>query len=163
MATAQNWYKAAATNQTAYYGQLAASRIGLADALNFEPMPRPTAAESAAFGQRGCAGGAHAGSAVIVIINGIVATLLGGWMGDRLLRRFYGAYYTFSGIAMLIAVPFMVAAIYVSGRLMFPAIFVAVFLVLVGTGPTNAALVNSVSAHSFHCAGGQRVYHPSAG
>ena len=52
MATAQNWYKAAATNQTAYYGQLAASRIGLADALNFEPMPRPTAAESAAFGQR---------------------------------------------------------------------------------------------------------------
>ena len=52
MATAQNWYKAAATNQTAYYGQLAASRIGLADALKFEPMPRPTVAESAAFGQR---------------------------------------------------------------------------------------------------------------
>ena len=84
---------------------------------------------------------------IIVIINGIGATLLGGWLGDRLLRRFYGAYYSFSGIAMLIAVPFMVAAIYVSGSLMLPAMFVAVFFVLVGTGPTNAALVNSVSAN----------------
>ncbi len=84
--------------------------------------------------------------AIITGINGIVATLLGGWIGDRLLKRYFGAYYTFSGIAMLIAVPFMVAAIYVSGKLMFPAIFIAVFLVLIGTGPTNAALVNSVNA-----------------
>lgn len=82
----------------------------------------------------------------IVIINGIGATLLGGWIGDRLLKRYFGAYYTFSGIAMLIAVPFMVAAIYVGGKLMFPAIFAAVFFILIGTGPTNAALVNSVSA-----------------
>jgi MFS family permease len=82
----------------------------------------------------------------IVIINGIGATLLGGWLGDRLLKRYFGAYYTFSGIAMLIAVPFMVAAIYTRGRLMFPAIFAAVFFILIGTGPTNAALVNSVSA-----------------
>jgi MFS family permease len=83
---------------------------------------------------------------IIVIINGIGATLLGGWLGDRLLKRYFGAYYSFSGIAMLVAVPFMVAAIYVSGKLMFPAIFAAVFFILVGTGPTNAALVNSVSA-----------------
>jgi MFS family permease len=83
---------------------------------------------------------------IIVIINGIGATLLGGWIGDRLLRRYYGAYYSFSGIAMLIAVPFMVAAIYAAGPWMFPAMFVAVFFVLIGTGPTNAALVNSVSA-----------------
>jgi MFS transporter, Spinster family, sphingosine-1-phosphate transporter len=84
--------------------------------------------------------------AAITIANGIGATLLGGWIGDRLLKRFAGAYYTFSGWAMLIAVPFMVAAIYTKGRLMFPAIFAAVFFILIGTGPTNAALVNSVSA-----------------
>jgi len=82
----------------------------------------------------------------IVLVNGIGATLLGGWLGDRLLKRYFGAYYTFSGIAMLIAVPFMVAAIYARGRFMFPAIFAAVFFILIGTGPTNAALVNSVSA-----------------
>jgi len=83
---------------------------------------------------------------VIVIVNGIGATLLGGWLGDRLLKRYFGAYYSFSGIAMLIAVPLMMAAIYARGRLMFPAIFAAVFFILIGTGPTNAALVNSVSA-----------------
>jgi predicted MFS family arabinose efflux permease len=83
---------------------------------------------------------------VIVIVNGIGATLLGGWLGDRLLKRYFGAYYSFSGIAMLVAVPFMVAAIYARGSLMFPAIFAAVFFILIGTGPTNAALVNSVSA-----------------
>jgi MFS family permease len=82
----------------------------------------------------------------IVVINGIGATLLGGWIGDRLLRRHFGAYYTFSGMAMLIAVPFMAAAIYARGKLMFPAIFAAVFFILIGTGPSNAALVNSVSA-----------------
>jgi MFS transporter, Spinster family, sphingosine-1-phosphate transporter len=84
--------------------------------------------------------------AIVTIINGIVATLLGGWIGDRLLKRYFGAYYTFSGVAMLIAVPFMVAAIYTGGRFMFPAIFAAVFFILIGTGPTNAALVNSVNA-----------------
>ena len=52
MATAQNWYKAAATNQTAYYGQLAAARTGRRDALPFGPMPQPTKAERAAFERR---------------------------------------------------------------------------------------------------------------
>jgi predicted MFS family arabinose efflux permease len=82
----------------------------------------------------------------ILLFNGFVATLLGGWIGDRLLKKYFGAYYTFPGIAMLVSVPFLVLAIYVSGSMMFPLIFVAVFLLLIGTGPTNAALVNSVSA-----------------
>ena len=82
----------------------------------------------------------------ILLFNGFVATLLGGWIGDRLLKKYFGAYYTFPGIAMLVSVPFLVLAIYVSGTMMFPLIFVAVFLLLIGTGPTNAALVNSVSA-----------------
>lgn len=52
MATAQNWYRAAAQNLTAYYGQLAAARIGSRDALKFGPMPKPTAAERLAFDKR---------------------------------------------------------------------------------------------------------------
>jgi len=52
MATAQNWYRAAATNNSAYYGQLAAARMGSSDALTFAPMPQPTAAEIAAFNKR---------------------------------------------------------------------------------------------------------------
>ena len=81
----------------------------------------------------------------ITLFNGFVATLLGGWIGDRLLKKYFGAYYTFPGIAMLIAVPSW-WPLYVAGPMMFPGIFVAVFFILIGTGPTNAALVNSVSA-----------------
>jgi MFS family permease len=84
---------------------------------------------------------------LITLFNGIVATLLGGWIGDRMLKRWAGAYYTFSGVAMLVAVPLMVAAIYVSGSFMFPAIFLAVFALLIGTAPSNAALVNSIGAN----------------
>jgi MFS transporter, Spinster family, sphingosine-1-phosphate transporter len=81
-----------------------------------------------------------------VVTNGIVATLLGGWIGDRMLKKHSGAYYRFSGIAMLVAVPLMMLAVYATGRLMIPAIFLAVFAILIGTAPSNAAVVNSVDA-----------------
>lgn len=81
---------------------------------------------------------------LIAAVNGIVATILGGWIGDRMLKRHDGAYYRFSGIAMYAAVPLMIAAVYTTGPLMLPAIFFAVFALLIGTGPSNAAVVNSV-------------------
>lgn len=83
---------------------------------------------------------------LITLFNGIVATLLGGWIGDRMLKRNHGAYYTFSGIAMFVSVPLMVLAIYSTGALLFPAIFLAVFALLICTGPSNTAVVNSVNA-----------------
>src|SRR5215813_484191 len=83
---------------------------------------------------------------LIALLNGLVATVLGGWLGDRMLKRHEGAYYRFSGIAMLVAIPLMVLAVYASGRLMLPAIFFAVFALLIGTGPSNTAVVNSVDA-----------------
>ena len=82
----------------------------------------------------------------IAAFNGIVATLIGGWAGDRLLKRNHGAYYIFSGIAMFISVPLMALTITVTGRLMYPLMFLAMFFVLIGTAPSNAALVNAVSA-----------------
>jgi MFS transporter, Spinster family, sphingosine-1-phosphate transporter len=79
-------------------------------------------------------------------INGILATLLGGAIGDRMLKSHHGAYYRFSAMAMFISVPLMILAVYATGPLMIPAIFLAVFALLVGTGPSNAAVVNSVDA-----------------
>ena len=76
----------------------------------------------------------------------IVATLSGGWLGDRLLKRQKGAYYTLSGAAMLVAVPLMIVAIYMTGSPMFPAMCLAEFFLLLNTGPLNAAIVNSVDA-----------------
>ena len=52
LATAQNWYRAAASNLTTYYGQLAAARLGSRDVLRFGPMPEPSAAERAEFDKR---------------------------------------------------------------------------------------------------------------
>jgi MFS transporter, Spinster family, sphingosine-1-phosphate transporter len=83
---------------------------------------------------------------LIAAINGIVATILGGWIGDRMLKRHDGAYYRFSGIAMYVAVPLMIAAVYATGPFLLPAIFFAVFALLIGTSPSNAAVVNSVDA-----------------
>jgi MFS transporter, Spinster family, sphingosine-1-phosphate transporter len=77
-------------------------------------------------------------------INGLVATILGGWIGDHMLKRHDGGYYRFSGITMFAAVPLMIAAVYTTGPLMIPAIFLAVFALLICTGPSNAAVVNSV-------------------
>ena len=78
--------------------------------------------------------------------NGLVATLFGGWLGDRLLRRTDAAYYLVSAASMALGLPVMVVALYVAGPPMVPAIVAAEFLLLMNTGPLNAAVVNSVSA-----------------
>lgn len=83
----------------------------------------------------------------IIAVTGVVGTLTGGWIGDRLLRRTPAAHYVVSAGTLLIAVPAMVAAIFIPGRYMFPAIFVAGFLLFMNTGPLNAAVVTSVGAH----------------
>jgi len=81
-----------------------------------------------------------------VLVAGFIATMLGGWLGDHLLRKTRSAYYLVSAVGMAIALPFMVVALYRQGRLMFPAIFLALFFLLLNTGPLNAAIVNSVGA-----------------
>jgi MFS family permease len=84
---------------------------------------------------------------LIVVVDGIVASLAGGWLGDYLLRRTKSAYYLVSAISMALGVPFMIVALFSSGRLMVPAIGVADFFLLLNTSPLNAAVINSVDAH----------------
>ena len=82
----------------------------------------------------------------MTVVSGTVATLLGGWLGDRLLRRTPAAYQLVSAVGMALSIPAIVVAIYSHGPVMFPAIFVGEFFLLLNTAPLNAALVNSVSA-----------------
>jgi sugar phosphate permease len=84
---------------------------------------------------------------LIVVVDGIVASLAGGWLGDYLLPRMKGAYYFVSAVSMALGVPFMIVALFNPGRLMLPAIAIAAFLLLFNTSPLNAAVVNSVGAH----------------
>ena len=83
----------------------------------------------------------------IIAFDGTVATLTGGWLGDRLLRQRSGAYYLLSAASMALALPAMMVALYAKGSLMFPGMFVGAFLLFLNTGPLNAAVVTSVGAH----------------
>ena len=83
----------------------------------------------------------------IVVVDGILASLAGGWLGDRLLPRMKGSYYFVSAISMGLGVPVMIVGLFNKGRLMIPAIALAAFLLLLNTSPLNTALVNSVGAH----------------
>jgi predicted MFS family arabinose efflux permease len=78
--------------------------------------------------------------------NGVVATLFGGWLGDRLLQKKDAAYYLVSGAGMALGIPAMIVALYVRGAAMMPGIVIAEFMLLMNTGPLNAAIVTSVSA-----------------
>jgi MFS family permease len=84
---------------------------------------------------------------VIIVVDGILASLAGGWLGDYLLRRSASAYYSVSAVSMGLGVPVMIVALFSGGRMMLPAIWVAAFLLLLNTSPLNAAVINSVGAH----------------
>jgi MFS family permease len=84
---------------------------------------------------------------IIIVVDGILAALSGGWLGDYFLRRTKSAYYVVSAVGMALGVPFMIIALFVSGPIMIPAIGVAAFFLLLNTSPLNTALINSVGAH----------------
>ncbi len=81
------------------------------------------------------------------IVNGLTASLLGGWISDRLLRRNKAAHYLVSAVSLGLGIPAMCVALFASGRPMVVGIFVAEFLLLLNTGPLNAAVINSVGPH----------------
>lgn len=84
---------------------------------------------------------------LLTVVAGTASALAGGWLGDRLLRKNVGAYYLVSAVGMAISIPFVVLAITIHGPIMYPAILLAEFFILLNTAPLNAALVNSVSAN----------------
>jgi MFS family permease len=84
---------------------------------------------------------------LIIAIDGTVASLAGGWLGDRLLRRTRSAYYLVSAASMGLGIPVMMVALFNRGPAMVPGIALSGFLLLLNTAPLNAAVINSVGAH----------------
>ena len=83
----------------------------------------------------------------IIAVDGLAASLAGGWLGDMLLRRTRSAYYLVSAASMGLGIPVMIIALFDRGPAMVPGIAVAGFLLLLNTAPLNAAIINSVGAH----------------
>jgi len=79
---------------------------------------------------------------LITVVAGLVSTLLGGVIADRLRPRFAGSYFWVSGIGMLIACPFFVATLYTPFPAAWVPMFFAIFFLFVNTGPSNTALAN---------------------
>ena len=83
---------------------------------------------------------------IITAVAGLLSTLAGGFLADRLQKRFSGSYFLVSGWGMLLAFPFSIAMLYTPFPLAWVFVFGAVFFVFLNTGPSTAALANVVSS-----------------
>jgi MFS family permease len=82
---------------------------------------------------------------VILLAAGLLATLFGGWAGDKLRDRFASSYFLVSGVGMLLCVHATIAVIYVRFPMAWVMIFIAIFFLFFNTGPSNTALANVTS------------------
>ncbi len=78
----------------------------------------------------------------ILVVAGLISTLLGGWLGDRLEARFPGAYFMVSGGGMLLAFPATAAMVYAPMPAAWVLIFLAMFFLFLNIGPSNTAIAN---------------------
>ena len=85
-------------------------------------------------------------SGLTLAATGFLGTAIGGWIGDRLLRRTGQAYLWVSGVATLVATPLVLLGL-VSGAppVYWAAIVCAEILLFTSTGPINSAIVNAVA------------------
>jgi predicted MFS family arabinose efflux permease len=78
----------------------------------------------------------------VTVAGGLAGSLLGGWLGDRLLRRTPKAYFLVSGAGLLLAMPAAWAALTASSL---PAALAATFLAeglaFLNMGPLNGVIV----------------------
>jgi len=89
----------------------------------------------------------------ITVVAGLISTIVGGVLGDRLRARIAGSYFLVSAIGMLIAFPLFLGMLYTPFPLAWILFSGAVFFVFLNTGPSNTAVANvslpSVRATAF--------------
>src|SRR4029079_11119418 len=79
---------------------------------------------------------------LIIVIAGLTSTLIGGWAGDRLRKRYPGSYFLVSAVGMALAFPFFVAMLFTPFPAAWFLMFASVFFLFLNTGPSNTALAN---------------------
>lgn len=79
----------------------------------------------------------------IVVVSGLGATLLGGYLGDRFRAKgVSGAYFKVAGWSTAAAWPFFVLMLFIPFPYAWIPLFVAVFGLFLNTGPANTILAN---------------------
>ena len=80
---------------------------------------------------------------LLTLVSGLGGTIVGGWLGDRLLPRLPTAYFLVSGIGLALSVPCAAAVILLDDRTwVLVAIFLAEVFIFLNTGPLNAIIAN---------------------
>lgn len=80
---------------------------------------------------------------LVTVATGIVGTLVGGAIADRLARRVRGAYFLVCGVSMLLATPaFYLVLLSSSPMAYWTALVLTELLLFINTGPSNTILVN---------------------
>lgn len=79
---------------------------------------------------------------LITVVAGLSSTLIGGIVADKLRPRLPASYFLVSGVGMLAACPFFIVSLYIPFPAAWVALFLAIFLLFLNTGPSNTALAN---------------------
>jgi predicted MFS family arabinose efflux permease len=82
----------------------------------------------------------------ITAIDGLLATIAGGWLAQQWIKRNHRALYLVSAWGTLLAVPFALLVFFGPAHFLLPGAYAAEFCLFLSTGPLNAAIVNSVAA-----------------
>ena len=82
----------------------------------------------------------------ITVVDGIAATLIGGWIAQLWLRTNDRALYLLSFWSVALTLPCGLVVFFGPRAWAIPALLVTEFFLFLNTGPLNAAVVNSVSA-----------------
>jgi predicted MFS family arabinose efflux permease len=80
----------------------------------------------------------------ILVVGGLLSTLIGGWVGDRLRGRLPGSYLSVSGWGALLAFPLLLVFLVVDFPYAWVLIFLVIFWMFFNTGPINTVLANVV-------------------
>lgn len=79
---------------------------------------------------------------MIIVVAGLLSTLVGGWAGDKLRKKYPGSYFLVSGVGMILACPLFIAMLYTPFPFAWALMFGSVFFMFLNTGPSNTALAN---------------------
>jgi MFS family permease len=80
----------------------------------------------------------------IAVVAGLAATLLGGFVGDKLQPRFPGSYFLVSGVGMVVGFVCFLLFLVTPFPWAWLLGFVGVFCLFFNTGPTNTILANVI-------------------
>ena len=85
---------------------------------------------------------ANLGIGAVIASSGLIATLAGGWLGDKLRDRYRGSYFLVSGAGLLCGFPLLLLLLVTPFPLAWPVIFAACFCLFFNTGPANTIIAN---------------------